>query len=68
MGASTSSCVTLVSPFSTSSPSSHPTSPVVQLSCLKSWLYGFIIFVLMTLKYFLLSLPLFQEIWPNFRI
>lgn len=52
MGASTPAAPLPVFPPSTSSLSSHPTPPVVQLYCLKSWLHGFIIFVLMTLKYF----------------
>lgn len=48
-----SSRLALVSTLSKSSLSSpHP--PLAQPYCLKSWLYGFIIFVLMTLKYFLL--------------
>lgn len=52
MRTSISNIFTGVPPLSTSSPR-FPAPPVVRPFCLKSWLYGFIIFVLMTLKYFL---------------
>ncbi|OBS57768.1 hypothetical protein A6R68_11104, partial [Neotoma lepida] len=40
-----------------------PTPPVVQPSCLKSWLYGFMISVLMTLQYFLSPLDSDEILW-----